>query len=287
MRLRYIYLFFILTGVIITGCQSDFEDDYRAGKKDVESTNVITLVTARVDGVVSLSINAPALDRFGVWIDLDGDGTRAKDGSEDVKQFNAYQEYTLSPGIRTIDLHGDVTYLGAASNELTGIDVSGNSLLTTLNVPLNRLEGINLSSNTALERLDVSGNKIAKLDVSSNMGLESLWVFNNELSALDVSNNENLTFLDVSGNNLNTLDVSSNINLSRLLAYNNQLTSIDISKNTRLNRLWLFGNPFAETEAERLVAAINNSTGGELWISDEPLDEPLTIAASTKGWVVF
>lgn len=246
MRYKYLHLFIILLGLGVTACQNDFIEGVEVNDIKNESVSVITMKTQRTDGIINLSIDAPAHDRFGVWIDLDGNKTRAEDGSEDVTLFNHYQDYTLAAGVKSIDVFGDITYLGAASNVITDIDISGNLFLSMLNVPLNQLETINLSANTALEKLDVSGNKIAALDVSSNTKLESLWVFNNELSMLDVSNNINLNFLDCSGNTLSSLDLSNNLQLVRLLAYNNQLNSIDISQNVKINRLWLFGNPFTD-----------------------------------------
>lgn len=284
MRYRFLYLFVVLLGLGITACESDFIEGARTD--EIQSESVITMLTQRTDGIINLTIDAPALDRFGVWIDLDGDGFRAEDGSEDVTVYNAYQEYVLSAGVKSVSVYGDITYLGAASNELTAIDITGNPFLTALNVPMNRLGSIDLSANTALERLDVSGNSIASLHVSSNTALESLWVFNNELSSLDVSNNPSLLFLDCSGNALSSLDISANAQLARLLAYNNQLTALDISNNTALNRLWLFGNPLSNTETGSLVSALVNASHGDLWLSLEPLSEDLKSSAAEKGWAV-
>jgi hypothetical protein len=256
----------------VTACQSDFINVVPVDETVKETASVITMVTGSADGVISLSMDAPAQARFGVWIDLDGDGARAGDGTEDVTLFNAYQDYTLSGRVSTVSIHGDITYLGVASNELMAIDISGNPFLTTLNVPMNRITAIDLSSNPALKRLDISENDIALLDVSSNLALESLWVFNNKLSSLDVSNNINLTFLDCSGNELSNLDISDNIRLTCLLAYNNRLSSLDASRNLNLNRLWLFGNSFSDDETSRLTAILKEVVKGDMWISNGALD---------------
>lgn len=287
MKFRYIYLFIILFAVVITGCESDLDNNISVNKPLNESGAVVTMVSARSDGIINISVDAPAQARSGVWIDLDGDGSRAENGSEDVKLFNVYQEYQLSAGVNSIAVYGDITYLGAASNELTGIDVSKNSFLTTLNVPINKLVTINLTANNALERLDVSGNNIDKLDVSYNIALKSLWVYNNELSSLNVSNNNKLIVLDCSGNSISNLDVSNSADLNSLLAYNNQLTSIDVSKNSKLNRIWLFGNPFSDAIAEGLINSLNRVISGELWITDEPLKENITKVAISKGWDIY
>lgn len=286
MNQRYLYLFIILFGMVVIGCESDFIEGVRVDGPVKDTGSVITMVTKRTDGIISLSIDAPAHDRFGVWIDLDGDGKRAEDGSEKITVFNAYQEYTLVAGVKTVAVHGDISYLGAASNELAEIDVSGNPSLTTLNIALNKIRVIDLSANTTLERLDVSDNNIASLNVSSNKSLESLWVFNNQLSSLELSNNSNLAFLDCSGNALNTLDVSKNAELVRLLCYNNQLTALDVERNIKLNHLWSFGNPMSETEMESLISTLRNVAGGELWLSIEPLGEAMHASAAEKGWTV-
>lgn len=271
MRYKYLYLFTILLGMMTTGCESDFIEGVKVDDTKNEFASVITMVIQRTDGIISFSIDAPAHNRFDVWIDLNGDRKRATDGSEDVKIFNVYQEYALAEGIKSVDLHGDITYLGASSIDLTNIDVSGNPFLITLNVPLNKLESVNLSSSTALKNLDVSGNNISTLDISSNTMLESLWVYNNQLSLLDVSNNSKLSFLDCSDNALSALNLSNNFQLVRFLAYNNKLSSIDISNNTKLNRVWLFGNPLPDSEVERLISSLNEVIIGELWIADEPM----------------
>jgi len=287
MKHRYLYLLIVFLGMAVTACQNDLIDGGPI-KPIEDSDSFITLTTERTDGVISLSIDAPAQARFGIWIDLDNNGAREEDGSEDVKLFNVYQEYALPTGINSVSVYGDITYLGAALNKLSKIDVSGNPFLTTLNVPMNQLTAIDLYSNTALLKIDVSGNNIVSLNVSSNPVLETLWVYNNKLLSLDVSNNNNLLFLDCSGNKLNALNVSKNVELVRLLAYNNELTTLDLSQNNKLNRLWLFDNPLSDTETEHLILTLNKvATNGELWITNEPLNEAPAAVAVSKGWKIL
>lgn len=233
-----------------------------------ETSSVITLTTVRVDGIVSLSIDAPQNKRSQLWIDLDGDGVRAEDGSEDITLFNSYQDYSLAPGLKTVSVYGDITYLAIASNELTAIDVSENPYLTTLNAPLNKLTTLDVSKNSALTHLDCSGNNIQTLDVSQNRALVSLWLFNNNLTQLDLSNNNDLIFLDFSGNQISSLDVSKNTELVRLIGFNNQLTSLDLSNNDKLNRIWLFGNSFSDMETERFTNIVDGMSNVDLWITD-------------------
>lgn len=286
MRIQKISIAFLALAIAVTSCMKDDFSDYTKSELTNESGSTISLVTGRADGVISLSVDAPEQVRTGVWIDLDGNGKRAENGTEDVKVFNAYREYTLAAGVKSVSIHGDITYLAAASNELTAINVSANPHLTTLNVPLNNLSALDLSKNSALMRLDCSGNNLSSLDLSQNRSLVSLWVFDNELASLNVSDNAELAFLDCSGNKLNTLDVSKNREMMRLLAYNNRLTTLDISQNSKLNHLWLFGNPLSNKETGRIITTLRSVIGGDLWLTDEPLDEALTQAVAAKGWTL-
>ena len=286
MRTKIIFIAFAALAIAATGCMKDDLDDYGQGKLSNESKSTVSLVTGRTDGVISLSVDAPEAVRPSVWIDLDGNNKRAADGTEDVKMFNVYQEYTLAAGVKSVAIHGDISYLAAASNGLTAVNVSADPYLATLNVPLNNLVALDLSKNSALVRLDCSGNNLVALDVSQNRALVSLWTFGNELASLDVSDNTALAFLDCSGNQLSALDISKNKEMVRLLAYNNKLTSLDISQNSKLNRLWLFGNPLSDKETEQIASSLGRVTIGYLWITNEPLSDDLAQAVTTKGWTL-
>lgn len=268
MKNRHILITLIVLATMMTGCMNEeIEGLTNPNETATKTSSVITLTTERVDGIVNLSIDAPHNKRSQLWIDLNGDGVRAEDGTEDITVFNRYRDYLLAPGLKTVSLYGDITYLAGASNELTAIDVSRNLYLTTLNVPLNKLTSLDVSKNRALTHLDFSGNNIGMLDVSQNRTLLSLWAFNNNLTELDLTNNANLLFLDFSGNQLNSIDVSKNSELVRLIGFNNQLTSLDISHNDKLNRLWLFGNPVSDKETERITSVVKERSNVDLWIA--------------------
>jgi hypothetical protein len=269
MKNKNILITFIVLATIVTSCMNEEIEGF-TNQKDAstESSSVITLTTDRVDGILSLSIDVPENKHTQVWIDLNGDGVRAEDGSEDITLFNSYQDYSVQSGLKTISIYGDITYLAGASNDLTGIDISRNPYLTTLNVPLNKLSALDVSKNNALTHLDFSDNNIHTLDVSQNKELISLWCFNNNLTQLDISNNTNLAFIDCSGNQLNSLDISQNSELVRLIAFNNQLAALDISQNNKLKRLWLFGNSLSYSETERIENIVNAMSNVDLWITD-------------------
>lgn len=269
MKNKNILITFIVLATIVTSCMNEeIEGLYNSTETTTESSSVITFTTDAVDGIMNLSFDAPENKRSQLWIDLNGDGIRADDGSEDITAFNQYQDYILAPELETVRIYGDITYLAGASNDLTGIDISRNPYLTTLNVPLNKLSALDVSKNSALTHLDLSNNNIHTLDISQNRSLVSLWVFNNSLTQLDLSNNADLVFIDFSGNQLSSIDVSKNSELVRLIGFNNQLTSLDISQNNNLNRLWLFGNSLSYSETERIENIVNAMSNVDLWITD-------------------
>ena len=288
--MKYKFLYIIgLVGMVsaLAGCSDEGTEPLRS-LANTEQTNlsVIKLATDRDDGTISLSVDAPAAARTGVWIDLNGDGERAADGSEDVKVFNAYTDYKFPKGSKGLTVHGDITYLGCACDQLTKIEVTGNPYLTTPNCPQNGLTDMDLSTNPTLQRLDCSDNKIKSLDVSANTALVSLWCYGNQLTSLDVSGNMELAALDCSGNQLTALDVSKNLSLERLICYHNDLTSLDVSKNVDLNRLWIYGNPFPESEITKLQTMLSEVAKGDIWIGNQSTADELKEELSSKGWTV-
>lgn len=278
MKKRYLFSLPFLLGVLVTGCRQDRLGgvDVVGRNSGVESKSVITMVLKGNDGVIRLAMDALPDDRDGVWIDLDGDGVRAIDTSENVTVFDESSEYRLAPGLNTVRVHGDVTYLSASSIGCVHADVSGNPSLRTLHLPSNDLTTVNLSGNPALESLDVSNNRIEVLDLSANSHLRTLWCFNNRLADLDLSKNRALVSLDCSGNMLATLDLSQNSSTASIVAYNNRLTNVVFSSSDAIGQLWLFGNLLTESEVQRITTALGRGDHRDLWLSGEPMEDTTT-----------
>lgn len=286
-RKNNISTIFFIVSILMSACTDDRLSENGELPRMDDSNGIIRLTVAPESRTLSLSIDASVQARANVWIDLDGDGLRSKDGVEDIKVFNRYQDYSFAAGLNTVTLHGDITYFAAADNKLTAIDVSGSQSLLTLNIPMNRLTTLDVSKNRVLERLDCSGNELSTLNVSGNSALLSLWCANNSLKGLDVSGNAKLFMLDCSGNRLETLDTSKNSQLMRLLCQNNSLKSLDISDKSGLNLLWSFGNPLEKEKISRIIAMLKDVEGGDLWLSLDPLSDKDAQVAINKGWKVL
>ncbi len=156
--------------------------------------------------------------------------------------WTGVQNYT-SDGT-TMTVYGDITgficrYNGA---NVTSLDVSHNTTLTSLYCTENQLSSLDVSGCTDLIALHCDWNNLSSLDVSGCTALTTLYCSSNKLTSLDVSSNTALTKLYCSSNKLTSLDVSSNTALTELYCYNNQLTSLDVSNNTALTELYCSSN---------------------------------------------
>ena len=138
-----------------------------------------------------------------------------------------------------------LTYLDCQYNQLTSLDLSQNTALTTLNFNNNnQLTNLDLSQNTALTTLNFNNNnQLTSLDLSQNILLDTLLCYNNQLLAsLDLSQNTALTFLYLIGTGINYLNLSQNTALSQLYIGGNWMTSLDLSQNTALTYLYSGNN---------------------------------------------
>ena len=131
-------------------------------------------------------------------------------------------------------------YIGRG--ELTCLNVSKNTALTTLYCNYNNITSLDVSYNTALKTFSCASNQLTGLNVNSNTLLGFLQCTNNQLTTLDISANIALYFLNCTDNLLISLDVSKNTELRSIYCHANQLTSLDVSKNTALTGLYCEGN---------------------------------------------
>ena len=96
------------------------------------------------------------------------------------------------------------------SLNLTTLDVSNNTALTSLNCWGNQLTNLDVSQNTDLTDLDCAHNYLTNLDVSQNTALTFLSCNYNQLTSLDVRNGNNTNFIDfvtVNNPNLSCINV--------------------------------------------------------------------------------
>ena len=106
---------------------------------------------------------------------------------------NALTKLTLPKGSA---LRNDTLF--CSSNLLTGLNLSKNTLLSSLNCSANRLTELDLSKNWNLSVLTCGGNRLTKLDVSKCTALRRLDARDNQLVFIDLTKNTALSESNIS-----------------------------------------------------------------------------------------
>ena len=125
--------------------------------------------------------------------------------------------------------------------QITSLDVSQNTALTTLYCSVNQLTSLDLSQNTALTYLECNSNQLTSLDLSQNTALVTLFCSSNSINNFDFSQTNNLEILDVSGNPLSNLALNNLSNLIDLYIDYTVISSIDLASNIYLENLTFGG----------------------------------------------
>ncbi|MCB0279246.1 MAG: hypothetical protein KDD94_07080, partial [Calditrichaeota bacterium] len=124
---------------------------------------------------------------------------------------------------------------------LTSITYSSTDLYE-VDFSYNQLTSIDLSGQTNINYLYLDNNQFSSIDISELSNLYYFYVSNNNLTSLDVSGLSSLYELYVSNNDLSSITLSGNSNLYRLSVDYNQLTSIDLTGAPYMNYLYINNN---------------------------------------------
>ena len=135
------------------------------------------------------------------------------------------QKYLADDSVMTV--YGDITKFDCSGNynNVTGIDLSHNTIITWFSCGKNSLQDLIVSSNKALKELYCYNNSIKTLNLDSTTELTKLSCARNSISSLDLSHNKKLKWLNCSDNRLTGLDVSSNILLEKIICHKNNSLS--------------------------------------------------------------
>ena len=122
---------------------------------------------------------------------------------------------------------------------------------------MNNLTGLNLSGQTYLKYLDCSNNLISGININNCYNLTGLNLKNNNLSGeLNLSEFKNLTQIDVSNNRLSGINVTGLNKLTTFQADNNRITGLDFFGATNVKIISASGNSMT-----RYSNIIDNMTG--------------------------
>ena len=184
--------------------------------------------------------------------DTDKDENLSRAEIEAVKEIKCYYKDIRS--LTGIEYFTALQTLKCYSNQLTSLDISGNTALKSLDCAKNQLAALDVSQNTALESLDCADNQLTTLDVSRNTALKSLDCAKNQLTTLDVSRNTALESLNCADNQVTSLDISQNTALEYLICASNKLTALNVSGNATLKFLNCESNELTALDVNRNTA---------------------------------
>ena len=190
----------------------------------------------------------------------------------------------------TITISGNIKALDCSHNQLTKLDVSGNSSLIDLQCGYNLLTSLDVSNNIALRDLRFWNNELTNIDLTNNILLTTLLCMSNQLTSLDVIKNTALITLDCKNNLLTSLDIKNNTSLISLYCDFNQLTRLEVSGTMALRYLHCQSNQLSTDALNALFGTLNNTISSKykfVYIHNNPGTDYCDISIATNnGWMV-
>ncbi|MFN8274690.1 MAG: T9SS type A sorting domain-containing protein [Flavobacteriaceae bacterium] len=166
-----------------------------------------------------------------------------------------------------LEMFTNLNYLSISYTNLTTLNLSGLSMLTTLNCTQSNLTSINLSqmpnlksvslnynSLTSLSSINFQGtNHIESLNVSNNLlngiidltsfvELKSCGLGANQIDGLNLNGLTQIEEIGIGYTNINSIDLTNLPNFKKLNASYSMLTSLDVSHNPMLTHLYIDNN---------------------------------------------
>ena len=129
-------------------------------------------------------------------------------------------------------------YIG--NNNISEINLSNNLKLDYLSLSYNEeghlpLENLDLSNNTLLSSLYANFVSIKNLDLSNNVNLVNFQAYYSDLEKVDFGINNNLKYVNIRMSNMKELDLSQNPAVDRIFLMNNQLTYLNVANGNNKN----------------------------------------------------
>ena len=155
--------------------------------------------------------------------------------------------------VKGIEHLTSLLYLDLSFNNISSIDVGGQSKLKYLDLAYNRLDHINVSNLCNLEVLDLFHNKLSSVHINRLSNLHELNLSNNKLTSINISSLSKVQYLNLSYNKLSSLEISNLTNLRNLYLSFNKLSNIDFRAMNYLKYLYLNEKEIKDLSALKLV----------------------------------
>ena len=292
----------MMTIFITSSCNRENGDDYNL-------VNESKQMTLTLKGLYAVNIEMAGSDS----VTIDWGDNSAIEKHQFAVGYSKFGHSYSDASNRTIIITGkNIEGLMCAKIQLTGLDVSENTRLTSLYCNHNLLNDIDVSKNTELESFSCNHNMLTSLDVSKNTKLTTLWCHENLLESLDVNKNIALTKLHCDNNRLTIIDMSKNLLLRELYCNVNYLTDLvvnnkaalreldcssnrlerlDMANNNALNVLRCSRNQMNADALDKLFLTLDNNAilgGKTIYIFGNPGTSDCNIElAEVRGWEVF
>ena len=142
----------------------------------------------------------------------------------------------------------NLTSLYARDNGFDTVNLAGLINLESLIISygVGQLTNLDLSNLNSLQEVVLNNGDLTSLNVSGLTNLEILGCFENSLSSLDISDLINLQELNIGYNPISSIDLSTLTNLRELKCYFAELDSLDLNGLTNLEIVHCFDNPLNE-----------------------------------------
>ncbi len=248
---------------------TDVTWEYNIKPISLSKTDMRLLAEAGITGTyayialnISVTINKTNFtdETFRTYVSENFDKNINNKGRLTEAEANAVKEIAVSEkgiaSLKGVEYFTKLEKLNCYNNQLTELDVSKNTALTTLWCYGNQIKELDVSYNIELTDLECNVNPMTELDVSNNTKLSILFCGIKQLETLDLSNNTELTYLNCEGASLTELNLSKNSKLERLDCLGCKFTSIDVS-GTLLENLMVDDKQLITLKASGCTALIH------------------------------
>ncbi len=201
--------------------------------------------------------------------DKNGDGVLSDEEIALVERIGLSESKAQS--LAGIEYFVALKHLNWEYGQLTSLDLSHNTMLSSLSCRSNKMTYLNVSNNPLLIQLDCQGNYISDLDLNNKSLLVYLYCNNNQLTQLDVSDCDSLKDLRCGYNQITSLDLSNKVYLEIIDCNYNALTSLILDGCTSLKSLSCWFNDLSTLDLSscsslQTVFASYNPNLTEIWL---------------------
>lgn len=253
--------------------------------------NRITMSANKSSGETwELSLDAAAIDRPNVWIDLNNNGV--KDVGESNINFTGGNQFPFDA--QTITIYGKITRMNCSSNKLTSLSVNNCPSLLELSCNNNELNDLDVGKCTSLTQLNCGGQRLKSLNVKGCSSLSDLNCAGTLLQSLDLTGCSGLKDLFCYSGYMVSLKLDGCAALVNLYCYNNDIETLNVKDCLNLETISCFTNNMDAAAVSAFIASLpTRSTPSEISLKNKAKDRNAlpssaeVALANSKNWKIY